>query len=416
MVKEGYKQTDIGVIPEDWEIKNIGDICQIFGRIGFRGYTINDIVNEDKGVITLSPSNIINNNTVFEKCTYISWFKYEESPEIKIFNGDILLVKTGSTVGKTAIVKNLPKPATINPQIVVLKKITIDNLYLGYLTGYKDFQNDIIRTTVGGAIPTLSQKQIANYKIPIPPKFEQRAISQSLSNTDELITSLGKLITKKEAIKQGTMQQLLTGKKRLAGFSGEWEEKKIGDIVHVIGGGTPSTIMNNFWNGSINWFTPTEIGKVKYVFESIRKITEDGLHSSSARLLPVGTILLTSRAGIGDCAILKTPSTTNQGFQSLVPMPNTDSEFLYYLTLTLKEKFLHKASGSTFLEISPNNVRDIDILVPQKDEQQAIAKILFDMDNEIETLKSKFFKTKAIKEAMMSELLTGKTRLKVTDS
>lgn len=416
MVKEGYKQTDIGVIPEDWEIKNIGDVCQIFGRIGFRGYTVQDIVDEDKGVITLSPSNIINNNTVFDKCTYISWFKYEESPEIKIFNGDILLVKTGSTVGKTAIVKGLQKPATINPQIVVLKKITIDNLYLGYLAGYKDFQNNITRTTVGGAIPTLSQKQIANYKIPIPSQFEQKAIAQALGDTDELITSLDKLIAKKEAIKQGTMQQLLMGKKRLAGFSEEWEEKKLGDIVHVIGGGTPRTTMGDFWNGSINWFTPTEIGKKKYVFESIRKITEEGLNSSSARLLPIGTILLTSRAGIGDCAILQEPSTTNQGFQSLVPMPNTDSEFLYYLTLTLKEKFLQKASGSTFLEISPNNVRDIDILMPKKDEQQAIAKVLFDMDNEIEMLKTKLSKTKAIKDAMMSELLTGKTRLKVSDS
>ena len=111
VIKEGYKQTEIGVIPNDWEVKNIGDVCQIFGRIGFRGYTVNDIVKKEQGAITISPSNIYGDKINFAKCTYISWFKYHESPEIKIYNGDVLLVKTGSTSGKTALVKNLNEKA-----------------------------------------------------------------------------------------------------------------------------------------------------------------------------------------------------------------------------------------------------------------------------------------------------------------
>lgn len=221
--KNKYKETEIGIIPEDWDLKQIGDVCQIFGRIGFRGYTVNDIVRSTEGAVTISPSNIQDGKMDFAKCTYISWFKYEESPEIKIFNGDILLVKTGSTFGKTAIVSGLKEKATVNPQIVVLKKITIDNYFLGYLIGFEVVQNQIKTSIVGGAIPTLSQKQVASFLIPLPPtKEEQIAISNCLTDIDQLINSLEKLIIKKRSIKQGAMQELLSGKKRLPGFKDAW--------------------------------------------------------------------------------------------------------------------------------------------------------------------------------------------------
>lgn len=412
MVADGYKQTEIGLIPNEWKIESIGNICQINGRIGFRGYTVNDIVSSDKGAITISPSNIQDGKTLFDKCTYLSWHKYYESPEIKIYNGDILLVKTGSTVGKTALVKNLKEKATLNPQLVVLKKINIDNIYLSYVSSYKLFQDQIQKTVVGGAIPTLSQKQVAGFTFPIPKKYEeQKAIATALSDVDELITTLTTLIAKKEDIKTATMQQLLTGKKRLDGFSGEWEEKKLGDIVDVVSGGTPSTTIAGYWNGTIDWYTPTEVGKDKYISQSNRKLTEEGFQNSSAKILPIGTILFTSRAGIGDTSILMSEGCTNQGFQSLVVKKNIDNEFVYYLISTLTNKFLQNASGSTFLEISPNQVRLIDITIPKYQEQQAIATILSDIDKELEILKTKLEKTKAIKTGMMQELLTGKTRL-----
>jgi len=169
-VKAGYKQTDVGVIPQDWVVTQIGEISQIYGRIGFRGYTVNDIVRKGEGAITISPSNIQNNRTDFAICTYISWNKYEESPEIKIEDGDIILVKTGSTVGKVAIVQNLPERATINPQIVVLKKIKIHKPFLGYLMCFEVVQDQLTAAVVGGALPTLSQRQVASFKFPCPPR------------------------------------------------------------------------------------------------------------------------------------------------------------------------------------------------------------------------------------------------------
>lgn len=401
------------VSKHDWLDFNIGKDTTLKARIGWQGLTTSEYLDSGDYIL-VTGTDFENGHVGWETCHFVDAWRYEQDKNIQLKMNDVLITKDG-TIGKVGFVDTLDLPATLNSGIFVIrpKNSNLDQFFLYYIFTSKVFTDFLNKLTAGSTINHLYQKDFIHFSFKAPKPQEQKAIAQALGDTDELITSLGKLIAKKEAIKQGTMQQLLTGKKRLAGFNEEWKEKKLGDIVHVIGGGTPSTTMSNFWNGSINWFTPTEIGKVKYVFESIRKITEEGLNSSSARLLPIGTILLTSRAGIGDCAILQEPSTTNQGFQSLVPMPNTDSEFLYYLTLTLKEKFLQKASGSTFLEISPNNVRDIDILIPKKDEQQAIAKVLSDMDNEIEILKSKLSKIKAIKEAMMSELLTGKTRLNI---
>ncbi|WP_417266121.1 restriction endonuclease subunit S [Brumimicrobium sp.] len=188
----------------------------------------------------------------------------------------------------------------------------------------------------------------------------------------------------------------------------DWEVKTIDEIADVNGGGTPSTTISEFWNGSINWFTPTEIGYSKYVNESKRKITHEGLNKSSAKILPKGTVLLTSRAGIGDIAILELESSTNQGFQSLTAKENTSNEFLYYLILISKEQLLKKASGSTFLEISPNNVKSIQIPLPPLHEQKAIATALSDVDALIQSLDALIAKKKAIKQGAMQELLTPK--------
>ncbi|WP_187909093.1 restriction endonuclease subunit S [Helicobacter pylori] len=191
-----------------------------------------------------------------------------------------------------------------------------------------------------------------------------------------------------------------------------WQRVKLGDIAEIIGGGTPSTQITSFWNGSINWFTPTEIGITKYVYKSQRTITPLGLKNSSAKLLPIGTILLTSRASIGDCAILKVVATTNQGFQSLIPLEKINNEFLYYLILTLKNKLLKLASGSTFLEVSPNKIKNLLIPLPPLNEQIAIANILSGLDRYLCVLDALILKKEGVKKALSFELLSQRKRLK----
>ena len=198
----------------NWKRKRLGDTCEVFGRIGFRGYTIQDIVPEYEGAISLSPSNILDGELNFNKCTFISWKKYEESPEIKLKVGDIVLVKTAS-IGKTALVKSLPGKTTLNPQIVVLKNISVNNVFLSYLMGYKYIQDQIKEKVVGGVVPTLSQEQIAGFQIFLPSREEQDYIAYFLSLIDNDIETIKRNLNKYTMIKQGMMQSLLTGKIRL---------------------------------------------------------------------------------------------------------------------------------------------------------------------------------------------------------
>ncbi|WQR82618.1 restriction endonuclease subunit S [Helicobacter pylori] len=191
-----------------------------------------------------------------------------------------------------------------------------------------------------------------------------------------------------------------------------WQRVRLGDIAEIIGGGTPSTQITSFWNGSINWFTATEIGITKYVYKSQRTITPLGLKKSSAKLLPIGTILLTSRASIGDCAILKVAATTNQDFQSLIPLEKINNEFLYYLMLTLKNKLLKLASGSIFLGVSPNKIKNLLIPLPPLNEQIAIANVLSDVDRYLYSLDALILKKESVKKALSFELLSQRKRLK----
>jgi len=171
---------------------------------------------------------------------------------------------------------------------------------------------------------------------------------------------------------------------RFPEFSGEWKSKFINDLASVVSGGTPDTSVKSFWNGNIQWFTPSEIGKNKYVDSSLRTITEEGLNNSSAKLLPPHTILLSSRATVGECSLSLKECATNQGFQSLIAQ-SCDTNFLYYLIQTKKKDLIRKACGSTFLEISANEVRKIQVKIPYDNEQKKIADFLSLIDERIFT-------------------------------
>ena len=184
-----------------WEVKRINEVCSIFGRIGFRGYTTNDLVSNSKdGAISLSPSNIINGHLDYSKCTYISWFKYEESPEIKIYNEDILLVKTGSSYGKCALVRNLPHKATINPQFVVLKNFKINNRYLTCCLQSYPVKFEFDKFTIGAAIPTFSQKNLGNMQIAIPPLTFQQEFAEKIEAIEKQKALIKQSITQTETL------------------------------------------------------------------------------------------------------------------------------------------------------------------------------------------------------------------------
>ena len=192
---------------------------------------------------------------------------------------------------------------------------------------------------------------------------------------------------------------------RFPEFNGEWETKLINDLAVVIGGGTPDTTIKSYWDGEIQWFTPSEIGKNQYVDSRLRTITEEGLNNSSAKLLPPNTILLSSRATIGECSLSLRECATNQGFQSLVSK-KCYVDFLYYLIQTKKRDLIRKSCGSTFLEISANEVRKIQVSVPTDVEQQKIAGLLSLIDERIATQNKIIEDLKKLKSAIRKKMFS----------
>ena len=256
-----------------------------------------------------------------------------------------------------------------------------DGRFIEYYFANKDRINRYLKPMV--RIGAKHDMKIGNEEvllntIKMPSYYEQKRISDFLDIISKRIETQSRIIEELKLYRNTLVFRLLTPKDK-------WLRLSIGDVAHVIGGGTPDTNIEDYWNGNIQWYTPSEIGKKKYVTESERTLTQKGLDNSSAKLLPPNTILLSTRATIGECSIAKQECCTNQGFQSLIANKVTP-EFLYYLIQTKKKDLLSKASGSTFAEISANEVRKIHICIPStQEEQKAIVQPLSAYDEKIET-------------------------------
>lgn len=212
---------------EEWQEHKLCNIASIVGRIGFRGYTTNDIVAKGKGAIALSPTNIENNRLTYDKDnTYISFYKYEESPEIMIKQGDVVFVKTGSTVGKVAYVDKLMCKTTLNPQVIVLKNIQCDNYLLSVLMSTSRFQNAIRKITVGGAVPTLSQAAMGDIAVTMPQVAEQEKLSKFISLLDKRIATQNKIIDKLQSLIKGLRNKIFGKLRKNVGFNA-----MIGDVL-----------------------------------------------------------------------------------------------------------------------------------------------------------------------------------------
>ena len=209
----------IGEIPEHYDICRVKNIASLFGRIGFRGYTSDDLNKDGEGAITLSPSNMIPMGMDYSKVTYLSWKKYEESPEIMIRNHDLLMVKTGSSYGKVSYVDNLPKEATINPQILRIVP-SVNSKYLGYYMQTDLFIYQVEGGVVGGTIPTISQEKINNFYVILPNANEQQQIASYLdtkcSEIDALIAIKQQKIEELKEYKKSVIYEYVTGKKEVA--------------------------------------------------------------------------------------------------------------------------------------------------------------------------------------------------------
>lgn len=433
-MKSGYKMTEVGVIPEDWEVKTLGKLACINGRIGFRGYTVKDLVRKGEGAIAIGGKHISKNYLDLSDAEYISWKKYYESPEIMVRQGDIVLAQRG-TLGKSALIKSDIGPATINPSLVLINKIKCNNLYLIYNIQSSSVTDYIQQINAQTSIPMISQKQIEGIKIAIAKSdSEQTAIATALSDVDSLISALTKKIEKKKAIKQGLMQQFLTGKKRLPGYEKnresvqtewgaipkDWKTLSIGKCCSIkarIGwqglkkteyqssGEYVLVTGTDFLNGRIDWKSCVYVSKKRYEQDNNIQIVKHD-------------ILITKDGTIGKVAFLDDVpclGTLNSGI-FVVRSHSLELDQCYLSKIF--ESFIFDAfleslvAGSTINHLYQKDFVHFNFPVPPTvSEQTAIANILSDCDSEIAALEEKRDKYKEIKQGMMQQLLTGKIRL-----
>lgn len=415
-IKQGYKQTDIGVIPKDWEVTEIEDICKSIVRGPFGGALKKEYF-VDSGFKVYEQRNAIYQNVNIGRY-YIDSNKFSTLKRFEINYKDFIVSCSG-TIGRIYQIPKQYKKGIINQALLKLTvdEVKCDTKYFYYVFVSNEFQQKIIDSTQGGAMKNLVGMPIFK-KTPFElPKSltEQSAIATVLSDTDTLIAALNKKIAKKHQIKQGAMQQLLTGKKRLPGFSGEWVEKRLGSVTDISRGGSPRPIENYLTNDvdGVNWIKIGDVGvNAKFIESTEEKIIQEGV--SRSRFVKNGDFLLSNSMSFGRPYILKVDGCIHDGWLVIQNYQETfNIDYLYYMlgfesTLT---QYKSVAAGSSVLNLNKQIVSNVLIFCPQKTEQTAIAQILTDMDNEIAQLEKERDKYKYLKAGMMQVLLTGKVRL-----
>ena len=297
--------------------------------------------------------------------------------------------------------------------LLVEENVSTEFLYQWFSAKENLLLDKVVGTGIGAG--KLDTQELQNLPVSLPSLPEQQKIASFLSAIDEKIRQLTRRKELLEQYKKGVMQQLFSGKLRfkpaLSGVEGDengkaypkWEEKKLGQIADIFGGGTPDTSISEYWDGEIQWFTPTEISE-RFVSKSKRTISRLGLEKSSAKLLPRGTILFTSRATIAELSFAIEECTTNQGFQSLVVNSANDLNFIFYCIKCNRKAFIRKSQGSTFLEISKTEIVKIKIHTPTLLEQIKIGNFLSSLDTKIESVSAQIARTQEFKKGLLQKM------------
>lgn len=407
MKETKFKDTEIGRIPEEWETLYIHQITEIS-----TGATPSTNINEywENGTIRWMSSGELNNKIIYDVNGRISQKGYDNTGTHMLPKNCVLIGLAGQGKTRGTAAYNKVELCTNQSIAAILPNSKYESKYLYF---YIDSLYDKLRllSAGDGGRGGLNKQILQNLEIAMPPLNEQHHIASALTSIDNLIASLGKLIEKKKNIKQGAMQQLLTGKTRLKGFTEPWVYRKISEIATTSSGGTPSRSIPNYYYGDIKWFTTTEL-KDNYLYDSVEHITREALNNSSAKMFSANTILMAMYgATIGKLGVLKEPSTTNQACCA-IKCNDIVEIFLFYILLYNRKSIIEKGCGAGQPNISQAIVNELPFLVPPcEKEQQAIATILTKMDNEITALEAKRAKYEAIKQGMMQQLLTGKIRL-----
>ncbi len=330
--------------------------------------------------------------------------------------GAVLVAMYGgfAQIGRTGVLR---VPATTNQAITAILPAS-SKLDSGFLLHVFNHRVKYWRSVASSSRkdPNITKDDVKGFRLDLPSLSEQKAIANAINDAGSQVASLEGLIAKKRELKQGVMRDLLSGARRLPGFTANWTVRRIGDFAEVKAGGTPSTAVPRYWGGEVRWMSSGEIHK-KRIWEVAGRITQDGLRESSAQLLPVGTVLM-ALAGQGKTrgtvAVSRVELATNQSVAGIFPSEQHDSDFLYYNLDTRYDELRGESAGDGGRGgLNLTIIKRLDVLMPLVDEQRAIAAVLSDLDSEIGVLERRLESARAVKTGMMQELLTGRTRLPV---
>lgn len=380
-------------VPSDWKIQRLGDLGEVRGRVGWKGYTKKDLVQS--GALAIGGRQMGSNCRLdLSEPVHLSQAKFVESPEIAIKRDDILIAQRG-TLGKIALVDQEIGDATINPSLVIFRPRLICSVYATYFLASTAGQLQIEEATSKTGVPMISQKQIENMLIARPScEREEALIAEVLNDIEHQLSALELELDKKSQVKQAAMQKLLTGKRRLPGFEGEWEVKRLGDVAQIKKGQliTSSTLMP----GDV----PVIAGGKQPAY----------FHSTANRLGRTITISA-SGASAGYIALYNGPIFASD-CSTIGELESYCLDFVYF-QLQRNQQAIYKAqTGGAQPHIHAKDLNPIAFSFPTLAEQTAIATVLSDIDTELAILESRRDKARVLKQGMMQQLLTGKIRLR----
>jgi type I restriction enzyme S subunit len=415
-VPEGYKQTEVGLIPEDWEQTTIGEHAIKVGS-GITP-TGGSQVYKQAGRPFLRSQNVGWGQLSTDDIAYIDEETHQSFKETEVKTGDVLLNITGASIGRSAIADRRVQGGNVNQHVCIIrpKKEQLDPGFVSSFLLSSVGQRQIDSFQAGGNREGLNFMQIRSFLLPLPPLHEQRAIAAALSDVDALISALDELIAKKRAVKTAAMQQLLTGEQRLPEFSGEWEVKRLGDIGSFSKGkgikkdqvrdnGIPCVRYGEIYTRHNDYI------KTYYSFIS-RQVANESQRLRRGDLLFAGSGETAEE--IGKCVAFLDDTETYAGGDIVVFTPiSQNSLYLGYLMnhSSIMSQKARMGQGDAVVHISANNLSQLELHLPEIEEQTTIAAVLSDMDAEIEALEARREKTRRIKRGMMQELLTGRARL-----
>lgn len=411
-VKSGYKQTEVGLIPEDWEVTKIASVTSV--KTGPFGSSLHekDYVQDGTPIITVE--HLGEHGVLHQNLPMVSDQDRQRLKAYSLQKGDIVFSRVGS-VDRNSLISVEEDGWLFSGRLLRIRSFgnKAHPPFLSYYFHSEPFKQRVRNVAVGQTMPSLNTRIISDIDISLPPLPEQRAIAAMLSDVDSLIASLDALIAKKRLIKQGVMQELLTGKRRLPGFSGEWETKQLADLAVITRGASPRPIDNPLWfdhNSQIGWVRISDVtDEGIYLYQTTQRLSEQGvLHS---RPVKKNSLIMSICATVGRPIITKIDTCIHDGFVVFEKL-KVDQLFLYYLLSYIEKNWSKSGQTGSQMNLNTGIINRTLISIPRTTkEQNEIAEVIFDIDNEISRIEERRIKVRQIKQGMMQELLTGRTRI-----